>query len=102
MEEEQSWKDYSPKIIYTDIIYPFRNNSENEEQKEESKGEKIKKGMKTSVKKIGRPSAITDNMVSKAFKLWEDGQITQKEIAEKWNVSERTVRRKFKNYKNIL
>ncbi|MBO0423581.1 hypothetical protein [Enterococcus plantarum] len=70
MEEEQNWTSENPKIIYTGIIYPFRDDDNNVSKgKEESKGDKIKKGMQKSIKQIGRPSTITDNMVIKAYEL---------------------------------
>lgn len=65
------------------------------EMKEQKRRENIKKGMQNSINKIGRPSKITDKMIQKAFNKWKNEEITQKEIAQSWKVSERTVRRKF-------
>lgn len=69
------------------------------ELKEQKRRENIKKGMANSINKIGRPSKITDEMVKKAFDKWINGQISQKEVANSWGVSERTVRRKFSKLK---
>lgn len=89
MEEE---KNYVPKIIYSEI-------SGEEIQKmykTMNKNKKISTSLNTSIKPIGRPSNITNSMVHKAYTLWKGKKLTQKEIAESWGVSERTVRRKFK------
>ena len=51
--------------------------------------------MKNSFKKMGRPKIIDDETLRKAYGKWLSGQITQKEIAEIFEISERTVSRRF-------
>lgn len=61
-----------------------------------TKNQNIKKGMKQTIKPIGRPLKISNKKLEKAYQLWEIGKITQKQIAETFKVSERTINRQFK------
>lgn len=88
MEEEQN---YVPRIFYskiTDIEFQEIYGNLN-------KNKKISKGLNTSLKPIGRPSCITKEMVNNAYTLWKEKKINQQQIADKWGVNVRTVRRKF-------
>ncbi|MBL1228020.1 HTH domain-containing protein [Enterococcus sp. BWB1-3] len=89
MEEQQK---YVPKIIFSGIsgkelqeMYKIVNRNKN-----------ISRGLNSSLKNVGRPTKISDEMVNRAYSLWKQKKITQKEIADNWGVSERTVRRRFK------
>ncbi|MDT2531967.1 DeoR family transcriptional regulator [Enterococcus raffinosus] len=89
MEEEQN---YVPKIIYSEID----GDKTKEIYKTVIKNKNISKGLNTSLKSVGRPIIISENSVKRAYNLWKKKKITQKKIAENWKVSERTVRRRFK------
>ena len=89
MEEEQK---YVPKIIYSEID----GDKTKEIYKTIIKNKNISKGLHTSLKSVGRPTMISANSVKRAYNLWKEKKITQKKIAENWKVSERTVRRRFK------
>lgn len=65
-------------------------------KKEKERRSKIKNGMNQSLKKIGRPKKIDDETLRKAYGKWLCGQITQREIAEIFEISERTDSRRFK------
>jgi len=91
MEEQRN---YIPTIIYSGID----GNELLEIYSNVNKNKNISRGLKTSIKQIGRPSKITEEAVKRAYRLWNQKKKTQKEIAENWNVSERTVRRKFAKY----
>ncbi|MGF2160444.1 hypothetical protein [Enterococcus avium] len=88
MEEEQN---YVPKIIYSEID----GNEIQEIYRSLNKNKKISKGLNTSIKSIGRPSNVTNSMIEKAYSLWKEKKINQQQIADKWGVNVRTVRRKF-------
>ena len=91
-EEEMEEKNYVPEIIISEI-------DGNEMQtiyKSVMKNKNISRGLNTSLKAIGRPKKISDEMVRRAYNLWNQGEIKQREIASNWGVSERTVRRHFK------
>ncbi|MHC5373562.1 helix-turn-helix domain-containing protein [Enterococcus sp. LJL120] len=59
------------------------------------KNRNISKGIQKTVKVIGRPSKISDKQIEKAYKLWKAKQMTQKQISNKLEISERTLRRYF-------
>lgn len=93
MKEEQN---YVPKIIFSEI-------DGNEMQgiyKRIQKNRNISKGLNTSLKNVGRPLKVSDEMVKRAYALWRQDEVKQKEIAANWGVSERTVRRRFKAINN--
>ncbi len=98
-QNEQEWG--VPKFVggYVKLTREDLHGITDDELKEKKRRENIKKGMANSINKIGRPSKITEEMVKKAYARWRDGQISQKEIANSWGVSERTVRRKFAKLK---
>lgn len=68
-----------------------------EELIEKKRRDNIRNGMTQSLKKIGRPKKIDDETLKKAYSKWLSGQITQKEISIFFNISERTVNRRFKS-----
>ena len=93
MEEEQN---YVPTITYSGID----GNELKKVYKTLTKNKKISNGLNTSIKEIGRPSKISEEAVKRAYLLWKQKKITQQQIAVNWNVSERTVRRRFKRLDN--
>ena len=97
-QNEQEWG--VPKYVggYVKLTREDLHGITNDELKELKRRENIRKGMKKSINQIGRPSKITDEMLKRAFEKWSSGKVSQKEIATTWNVSERTVRRKFANF----
>ena len=91
MEEKQN---YVPKILFSRID----GNELKKVYKTLTKNKKISDGLNASIKEIGRPSKISEEAVKRAYDLWKQKKITQKQIAKNWNVSERTVRRRLVKY----
>ncbi|WP_265458606.1 helix-turn-helix domain-containing protein [Enterococcus sp. HY326] len=60
------------------------------------KNKNISKSLQTTLEKVGRPQKISDKQVEKAYEIWKTGKMTQREIALELGVSERTLRRYFK------
>lgn len=67
--------------------------------KEKQRRANISKGMKNSFKKMGRPKIINDETLRKSYGKWLCGQVTQKQIADILGISERTVSRRFKKFR---
>lgn len=88
-----------PRVIQHDPVYITKAKDGGYDwitKKEKERRDKIKQGMKNSFKKLGRPKKIDDDTFRKAYGKWLCGQITQREIAEIFEISERTVSRRFK------
>lgn len=89
MEEEQR---HVPEIFYSEID----GNEFQEIYKSLNKSKNISLGLLNSMNEIGRPKKVSNETAKRAYLLCKTKRITQKEIAESWGVSERTVRRRFK------
>ena len=91
------------RIEESDPIYLVKTNNkafryEHISAKEKQRRENISEGMQNSIKKVGRPKKVDDETLRKPYGRWLCGQITQREIAEIFNLSERTVSRRFKKF----
>lgn len=94
-------KDMMPRVIQHEPVYIIKAKGGGYDwitKKEKERRDKIKQGMKNSFKKIGRPKKVDDETLKKAYSKWLSGQITQREIAEIFNLSERTVSRRFQKF----
>lgn len=93
--------DMMPTVILHDPVYIVKAKDGGYDwitKKEKERRENISKGMKNSFKKLGRPKKIDDEILRKAYGKWLCGQITQREIAEIFAISERTISRRFKKF----